>query len=63
MLSQDLKVETYALNDIDEIDNDSNFIDFCRMMGNEILKQRKIKALNERNIQEVQRWKGKQGRR
>lgn len=55
MLGQDLKVETYALNDIDEIDNDSNFIDFCRMMGNEILKQRKIKALNESNIQEVQR--------
>ena len=44
---QELKVETYAVQSFDEIENDSEFERFCRFIGDRILERREKKLKEE----------------
>ena len=44
---QDLKVETYAVHSFDEMENDSEFDNFCRFIGDRILERREKKLKEE----------------
>ena len=37
---KELKVETYAVHSFDEMENDSEFDNFCRFIGDRILERR-----------------------
>ena len=44
---QDLKVETYAVHSFDEMENDSEFDNFCRFIGDRNLERREKKLKEE----------------
>lgn len=52
MLKRDLKIETYELNDVNDMYKEGNFTYLCRVTGEEILKQRRENESAEREVPE-----------